>query len=132
MRISLTDAPEPTDREVILSGLVGYNEAHAGPREWRPLALMLHDDEDRPPAGSGAERATDGCSLRCCSCPRRRAVRGLGPSSSGGAEAEARNRGCVGVWLDTYEFQAEASTNGSATACSVRSTTIRLVPSATS
>ena len=43
--ITLTDAPEADAVEVIGSGLRAYNEAQAGYSDWRPLAILVRDQQ---------------------------------------------------------------------------------------
>ena len=46
---------------LILRGLVGYNQQRGGPADWRPLAVLLHDDEETLVGGlCGANRSRHG------------------------------------------------------------------------
>jgi GNAT superfamily N-acetyltransferase len=105
MRITLTDAPDPAAREVIVGGLIAYNEAHAGPRGWRPLAVLLHEG-DRVVGGLWGGTAYGWLFTELLFVPDALRGRGVGADLLGRAEAEARTRGCIGAWLDTFAFQA--------------------------
>ena len=106
VHITLTDTPEPHARDVILGGLVAYNEAHAGPRDWRPLAVLLHGDAGEVAGGLWGGTAYGWLFTELLFVPEALRGRGLGAELLARAEAEARARRCRGAWLDTFEFQA--------------------------
>jgi GNAT superfamily N-acetyltransferase len=106
MQITLTDAPDPAAREVIVGGLIAYNEAHAGPRSWRPLAVLLHDEAGAVVGGLWGGTAYGWLFTELLFVPEALRGRGLGAELLARAEAEALARGCVGAWLDTFAFQA--------------------------
>ena len=106
MRLTLTDAPEPAARDLIVEGLMGYNESHAGPRDWRPLAVLLHDDADRLVGGLLGGSSYGWLYVELLFVPQHLRGRGLGADLLARAEDEARARSCVGSRLDTFEFQA--------------------------
>jgi GNAT superfamily N-acetyltransferase len=106
MEITLTDAPDPAAREVIVGGLIAYNEAHAGPRNWRPLAVLLHDEGGVLVGGLWGGTAYGWLFTELLFVPEGLRGGGLGAEALARAEAEARARGCVGAWLDTFAFQA--------------------------
>ena len=106
MQITLTDAPDPTAREVIVGGLISWNEAHAGPRNWRPLAVLLHDDTGGVAGGLWGGTAYGWLFTELLFVPDALRGRGLGAEVLARAEQEALARGCVGAWLDTFAFQA--------------------------
>ena len=106
MRLTLTDAPDATAREVIVEGLVAYNEAHAGPRDWRPLAVLLHDEADRLVGGLLGGTSYGWLFVELLFVPDHLRGQRLGADLLARAEEEARARGCIGSRLDTFEFQA--------------------------
>ena len=57
-------------------------------------------------AAFGAARSSGGSTSNCSSVLRGVRGRGLGEEIMQGAEAIARARGCIGIWLDTCDFQA--------------------------
>ncbi len=105
MQIILTDAPDPVARDVIVGGLIAYNEARAGPRGWRPLAVLLQDGE-AVVGGLWGGTAYGWLFTELLFVPEALRGQGLGAELLARAEAEARARGCIGAWLDTFAFQA--------------------------
>ena len=105
MEIRLTDEPPPHARDALLHRLVAFNEAAAGPSDARPLALLLGDDV-APEGGLWGRTAYGWLFVELLVVPDRLRGQGVGSELLRRAEAEARARGCRGVWLDTFEFQA--------------------------
>ncbi|MFT8246349.1 GNAT family N-acetyltransferase [Roseomonas sp. BN140053] len=103
----LTDAPEASAREAILRPLVAFNEAQIGPSDGRPLALLL-----REPAGGAVTGGLWGRTswgwlfIELLAVPEHLRHQRLGSELMRQAEAEAARRGCIGVRLDTFSFQA--------------------------
>jgi GNAT superfamily N-acetyltransferase len=94
------------ERDAIVAGLVAYNERHGVPGPWRDLDFVL-----RGPAGvvlGGLLGATNAGWLFIKALWVVESSRGRGHGSRllAAAEDEARRRECVGVYLDTYSFQA--------------------------
>ena len=129
-KLTLTDAPTPAMRSAIVDPLVRFNEAQIGqPQGYRPLVILISDPVTETIFG-GLWSATANAHLHIdlLFVPEELRRTGLGRRLIKDAEDEAVRRGCRGVWLDTYSFQARgfaASTSGSATRSSAQSTTIR-------
>jgi GNAT superfamily N-acetyltransferase len=105
--IVVTDVPDPAGDEVILRGLLAFNDAAAGPRGFRELRVMVRDPADGTALGGMTGHTQHGwLFIKLLWLPERFRGTGIGTELMRRAEAEARARGCVGVWLDTFSFQA--------------------------
>ncbi|HUA56830.1 MAG TPA: GNAT family N-acetyltransferase [Candidatus Sulfotelmatobacter sp.] len=105
--IVLTDAPSLDDRTTVLKGLVAFNEAHAGPSDWRALAVLARDPATGRTLGGLCGGSYAGwLFVELLWLPETLRRGGIGTRLMRAAEAEAARRGCCGVWLDTYSFQA--------------------------
>jgi GNAT superfamily N-acetyltransferase len=106
--IVLTDAPDVRMRHAIAAPLVRFNEQRSGHAvNYRPLALLLR----HPGTGAilgGLWGGTDFTQLHVdlLFVPESLRGGGLGRELMYQAEVEARQRDCLGVWLDTFSFQA--------------------------
>jgi GNAT superfamily N-acetyltransferase len=87
--------------------LGAFNAMRAGDDNYKPLAILIEDE------GSGArqgglwgESYYDWLFVKLFFIPEIWRGHGLGQRILGQAEEIARTRGCTGVWLDTFEFQA--------------------------
>lgn len=104
----LTDAPEPAERDAVFAGLRAYNDAQLGEGvfERRPLAILLRDAAGRTLGGLIGLTAANWLYVETLQLPPESRGQGLGRRILEMAEAEARARGCIGIRLDTYSFQA--------------------------
>lgn len=105
-RIQLSDAPPDAARQVIVNGLVAYNQSRTGIADHRPLALLLHDEQGDVVGGLWGRTAYAWLFVELLFVPETLRGRGVGRALMQEAEDEARARGAVGVWLDTFGFQA--------------------------
>jgi GNAT superfamily N-acetyltransferase len=103
--IVLTDAPSPAEREAVLKGLIGFNTAHVGPSGHRPLAVLV---KQRGAVVGGLVGASlhGWCFIEWLYLPETLRRGGLGTTLMRRAEDEARRRQCIGIFLDTFDFQA--------------------------
>jgi len=105
--IVLTDNPSAADREAVLYGLIEFNEAATGLSGWQPLAVLLKDPATGRTLGGLTGASFHGwLFIELFWLPEGLRRGGLGTRLIRQAEAEAARRGCRGVWLDTYNFQA--------------------------
>jgi GNAT superfamily N-acetyltransferase len=105
--VVVADQPTQADRAAIVAALVAYNDRAAGPSPAQPLAVLIQDPETQQVIGGlWGRTAYDWLFVEMLVVPE--AFRGhhLGWDILKRAEDVARARGCIGVWLDTYEFQA--------------------------
>ena len=106
--ITLTDSPGADARDKILQPLIAFNEASiGGPEGTRRLAVLLSD----PTSGETVGGLWGMTSFRhlfieLIFIPESMRRGGIGRRMMREAEEEAIRRGCVGVWLDTFSFQA--------------------------
>lgn len=105
--VIVTDAPEESARAVIAEGLAAYNEAKAGYRDYRPLAVLVSDPHGGGTAGGLFGRTSHGLLfVERFFLPETMRREGLGARLLALAEEEARRRGCTRAALMTLTFQA--------------------------
>jgi len=103
--VALEDDPDPALRQGILASLITDNEAAGGPSRHELLAVTVRD---RAGAGVGGLWGRTGYGFLFVELLALGAAKGqgLGRTVMGMAEAEARRRGLLGMWVDTFTFQA--------------------------
>ena len=99
--VELVEEPSAADRERILAGLRQFNAARATPGRHETLCLRLQGD-----GGLWGVTAFDWLVIELLFVPEELRGQGLGTALLERAEQEARARGCIGAWLDTFSFQA--------------------------
>lgn len=105
--IDVTSTPDPAERDAVMAPLAAYNESKTGPSSYQLLAIFLRDPDDRRIIGGLWGRSFyDWLFIELLVIPETLRGQGLGSDLMRRAEAIARERGCTGIWLDTFEFQA--------------------------
>jgi GNAT superfamily N-acetyltransferase len=107
-KITLTDAPTPQMRKAILEPLVEFNHSRIGkPETYRSLAILLsHPDSEEIMGGLYGTTAFSHLWIELLFVPESMRGAGIGRKLMMLAEAEAVQRGCRAVALDTFSFQA--------------------------
>jgi GNAT superfamily N-acetyltransferase len=95
-----------TDRDAIVAGLVAYNAQHGVPWPWRDLNFVLRAPDGAVLGGLLGETNAGWLFIKALWVEESRRGRGHGTRLLAAAEDEARRRNCLGVYLDTYSFQA--------------------------
>ncbi len=103
--ITVEADPDPSLRAKILEPLDRYNDAAAGPGRWGLLAVAVRGEDG---AGVGGLWGRTGYGFLFVELLVLGPARGLGLGRKVMelAEAEAKRRGLLGIWLDTWTFQA--------------------------
>lgn len=104
--VVVSDTP-PDDRDAVLAVLRTYNQAQTGRVRGADFSVLLRDPQtDAVIGGLYGDESYGWAFIKYLVVPEN--LRGLGLGSRLMEEAEeiARRRGFVGVWLDTYDFQA--------------------------
>jgi len=106
-RIDVDEKPDPEFRQAILGPLADYNAGKVGGFRPEPVAVLLrHPVSDEIIGGLWGIVVADWLFVELLFVPEDRRTKGLGSSLMKQAEAIAVRRGCVGIRLDTYTFQA--------------------------
>ncbi len=105
--LAISDKPDAAALQKLVKALIEYNEAHGGPRNARPLVILVSDPETNEVVG-GLYGATvyDQLKIEILYLPEQLRGSGLGRRLLEEAEAEAIQRGCRGVFLETFTFQS--------------------------
>ena len=99
--------PECGLRDAIQRHVRAFNTERAGPSGWSPFAIPIRDPKTGEVSGGlWAGSSYDWFYVELLIVPEALRGRGIGTRLMRMAEATARARGCVGVWIDTFEFQA--------------------------
>jgi ribosomal protein S18 acetylase RimI-like enzyme len=104
-QIVLEEDPDPSLRSKILEPLSKHNELAGGPTNWNLLAVTVRDQNGEVVGGLWGRSGYGFLFVELLA---------LGPAKGAGlgrevmllAEAEAKRRGLLGIWLDTWTFQA--------------------------
>jgi GNAT superfamily N-acetyltransferase len=107
-KIELTDAPDGDSLRTISRLITQFNEVGSGrPNDFRPLAILVSDPETAETLGGlWGWTSFSFLHIDLLYLPELLRGQGLGRRLIEQAEAEAVQRGCQGVWLDTFSFQA--------------------------
>ena len=108
MSLQVTDAPSEADRKAVLDGLIAFNRSVLGALDVPPVPFAaLWRDTAGAPAGGAIARSWGGWMfIELLHLPQALRGRGVGRKVMAAVEAEARARACIGVYLDTFSFQA--------------------------
>jgi len=109
LRIDRTDAPTDEERQAILAPLRAYNMAKTGAALPELVAWLVRDEHSNEIVGGLYGRIFfRWLYIELLVVPEQARGQGTGSSLMQMAEDHAREKGCVGIWLDTFDFQAPA------------------------
>jgi GNAT superfamily N-acetyltransferase len=108
VEIALKLNPEKADIDPIVNGLIAFNRKASGrDAGFQPFALHLIDPATGKPVGGLSGWAVfDYLYIELLHVPEELRGQGQGRVLMERAESFARERGLVGIWLDTFSFQA--------------------------
>ncbi|CAI8758368.1 GNAT family N-acetyltransferase [Pseudomonas sp. IT-P294] len=106
LRIERSQNPTDEEEQAILLPLRAYNASKAGVSRQEPIALLVRDDNGEILGGLYARVFYQWMFIELLSVPEQARGQGLGSKLMRMAEEVAREKECVGVWLDTFDFQA--------------------------
>lgn len=106
--IVMPEVPDLQMRNAISLPLKAFNSREAGrPVDFRTLVLLIEDEESGEIVGGlWADTSFTQLHIDLLFVPEALRGSGLGAQLVTQAEEEARRRGCVAAWLDTFSFQA--------------------------
>jgi GNAT superfamily N-acetyltransferase len=94
------------DRDTVLKGLRAFNEARIGPANELPVQLVVRDAQGAVIGGLLGNTKWGWLYVDKLWISERARGKGFGSRLLERAEAIARERGCIGVYLSTFEHQA--------------------------
>jgi GNAT superfamily N-acetyltransferase len=107
VRIETTANPSEEDVLAILTPLRAYNVSRAGDAGAEKFALLVRDDHSTQVLGGlHGTLLYRWMFIALLAVPEQARGQGLGSRLMAMAEDLAREKGCVGIWLDTFDFQA--------------------------
>ena len=98
----------PVGRDEVWAGLLAFNEARSGKGSFasRPLSVLLRGEGGAVLGGLVGRSYSGWLYVELFHLPEAHRGGGTGRAILRAAEAEALARGCIGVRLETYSFQA--------------------------
>lgn len=105
-RIAVVETPGDAEREAILAILAAHNDAAVGPTDRRPVAITVRDDDGTIAGGLWGTAAYRWLFIQYLALAPQLQGQGIGRELIRSAEDEARRLNCIGIWLDTFSFQA--------------------------
>ena len=106
-RFDVTDAPDPAIYGAIYNPLAEFGNRRAGNSDARPLAITITNENTGGVIGGIWGISTwRWLFVEVVFVPGELRGFGIGKKLMHMAEDEAKERGCIGIWLDTFDFQA--------------------------
>jgi GNAT superfamily N-acetyltransferase len=106
LRLCVEPAASPADVAVVQAGLRAFNVAHIGEPAEEPVHIFLRDDRGAVVGGLLGHIRWRWLYVAKLWIEEAHRGGGHGAALMRAAEAHARTRGCLGVYLDTFEYQA--------------------------
>lgn len=104
--IHTNDELAAPERDAIADGLLAHNAAQGYPWASRSLSATAREPSGQVIGGLPGQTNLGWLFVSALWVAQDHRGHGIGGALLAEAEAEARRRGCVGVYLDTYTFQA--------------------------
>ncbi len=98
--------PRSEDFRILHDLLIAFNRGNAVAPDFKPVALLLKSESGETVGGLWGRTAYDWLFVEVLIVPESLRHTGLGTALMRQAEQIASERNCVGVWLDTFSFQA--------------------------
>ncbi|MBC3387598.1 GNAT family N-acetyltransferase [Pseudomonas sp. SWRI12] len=108
LRIERTDTPTDEERQAILAPLRAYNTAKTGGTVPELVAWLVRDEQGEIVGGLYGRVFFSWLYIELLVVPEQARGQGTGSTLMQMAEELAREKNCVGIWLDTFDFQAPA------------------------
>jgi GNAT superfamily N-acetyltransferase len=105
-RLTVVEQPGEEVRAIIGEPLLAHNREAGPPTEPQPVAILVHDEAGRAVGGLYGRSFYDWLFVEWLAIPKEMRGRKLGTALMARAEDLARERQCLGVFLDTFSFQA--------------------------
>lgn len=105
--VRAADALPIADRDAIVDGLLAYNAEHGAAWTGHDLAVVARDRNGAVVGGLLGQTNISWLFVIALWVTTSQRGRGIGKALLAEAEREAARRGCIGVYLDTYSFQAK-------------------------
>lgn len=106
LRLTIPEQPSESDRDAVIAPLRAYNIDRAGDPRTRPVAILLTDEEGQHVGGLWGKCSYDWMFIEFLAIPEAHRGADHGTALIRRAEEIAQAQGCIGIWLDTYSFQA--------------------------
>jgi ribosomal protein S18 acetylase RimI-like enzyme len=106
LRIERSQNPTDEERQAILLPLRAYNAAKAGVSTQEPVALLVRNENGEILGGLHGRVFYQWLYIDLLSVPEQARGQGMGTKLMQMAENLAREKECIGIWLDTFDFQA--------------------------
>ena len=105
--IEITDKPAPRERDMLAAPLLAYNEVLLGAPRIHPVAVLVRTQDDaRVLGGLWGRTSFQWLFVELLFIPDALRGQGLGTQLLEAAENEAKARGCLGAWLETFSPDA--------------------------
>jgi GNAT superfamily N-acetyltransferase len=104
--ITISEHPSDADRDAIAAPLRAFNIARGGDPRIRSVAILLTTEDGSHVGGLWGKCAYDWLFVDLLTVPEEYRGGSYGKKLMAQAESIARANGCIGVYLDTFEFQA--------------------------
>ncbi|MGD0433343.1 MAG: GNAT family N-acetyltransferase [Acetobacteraceae bacterium] len=105
--ITIPVSPSGEQFQAIFRLLDQFNTPVVGAAQFVPLAVLIHDDAGAVSGGLWGCTVYSWLVISMLFVPEAQRRRGIGSALVCAAEAEARTRGCIGMQVDTFGFQAQ-------------------------
>ena len=106
LRVDLEERPRADDARVVTQGLLEFNRAIIGDPDEVQLAVFVRDDAGRVIGGLLGHLRWRWVYVAKLWLPDELRGRGVGTRVMEEVESYARHRDCLGIYLDTFEYQA--------------------------
>lgn len=106
LQITQEENPQHADQELVRNGIRAYNRLYASAPNFLPLTLFARDSQGVVRGGLLGEIGWEWLYIDILWLEDSVRGQGYGTRLLAMAEAEAQERGCRGVYLGTFEFQA--------------------------
>ena len=106
LSLSTEDHPSAERARALRTSLDEFNFAQVGPDDERPVAVVARDFSQNIQAGLYGKTYWKWLYIEFLWISEQHRGSGLGSRLLRRAEEIARERGCLGVWLNTISFQA--------------------------